>query len=130
MNAVARHSERNLPSEERRIAPSRHAAHVCTDAPTGPHPILRDQAETETELTAVEQEALDAWATDLLDDQTTIHADSLGGAYTKRTGHDGGVRPAPVRLGFWFWAGLFLRATWPVLVLIVALGLLWLIRAH
>ncbi len=133
MNAIARHSERSLPSEERRMAPSRHAGHVCTEADTGAHPILRDQAETETELTADEIEALDAWvkeATEDWSDQMPTHADSLGGAYTKSTGMDGGVRPAPVRLGFWFWAGRFWHALWPIAVLAGVLSLLWLFRAH
>ncbi len=118
---LSKRAEIALPATERR---GKYAA-VDPHADTGAHPILRDQAETETTLTAVEREALDDWANDLLDDQLpAIRADTMG-CCAVDTGMDGGVRPAPVRLGFWFWAGLFLRATWPVVVLAVVFAALW-----
>lgn len=102
---VARASEINLPPEERRCV---HGAHVD------------HQADTDINLTAAERDALDTWAQDMIDDLPPIRAD-VNGCVAADTGHDGGVRPAPMRLGFRFWAGLFLRATWPYWVLAVAL---------
>ncbi len=122
---LSKRAEIALPETERR------GKYVAVDphAETGAHPILRDQAETETTLTAVEREALDDWATDLLDDQMpAIRADNFG-CCAVDTGMDGGVRPA-VRPGFRFWAGLFIRALWPVVVLAFFLGLLWLLKGR
>ena len=114
---IASASEADLPPEERRCI---HGAHVD------------HQAETDVTLTADEAFAVDEWASDLLDDHTPIYADSCGCAYTKDPVHNGGIYPAPVApsFGFLFWAGLFFRALWPVVVILSVMGAFWLLKGR